>query len=1209
MAGTPRRIARRIASRLPDQVVDRAGSELGRAARTGSGLGTRVRRTWHRSTPVPGLLSIVVPCYQVEDYLDECLISLRFQHYRQVEIIVVDDGSPDRSGEIARAQARRDLRVRVVRRPNGGLSAARNTGIEHARGEFITFLDSDDTVPPDAFTNAVSALQESGSDFAVSYYDRLKEDQYHPAGRWIRDAHGRRRLATTLDEFPEAMVNAVAWGKVYRREFWDRAGLVFPEGRLYEDQPVSMSAFALARTFDVLPEVGVHWRIRADQSSISQRSSSVKNLAEHNATVRDSLANLVSAGKSEAAGIRAAQLLANNMPYFTRHLITGGDDFWQLLREGIGDLLDVAPRELFQRWVTASDKMIDELIVADRRADAEEFLEQFGQELQRFQTHAREDGVHADLPFADTLPDYANMLSETQVDLAARILRVAWADDGSLHLDGWAYLRNLDLAESPPVIGLELVSPDGSERHRLEVESRDEPRLDAVGGHWYANYRPGGFRATLPAGSLPARAVDWHVEVTITAAGVTRVGPVNEIALAGSGGVVQAHPIAPGYVAKVASRLRQLLVSVTEGPYVVRTEASPRGRATVTFSAGDLPVREVVLAHHDRRRPLLTAAPRRTADGWAVELDLTAIPASAQSGERATAPMWVCIDGPDGIRTPLLAQADLPRSPGVPPDPTDTASHVLTRGRHGELEVLDRVPVAIAPTVTDDEFVITVAGPAAMTTWAPVLETSKDRIAGTWDESGPRPRIVFALTRTRWAREGLALSPGKYTVSLVDSSGTRIPVTPAAELVDVLPYDVALTRYRGIVELQVARVPTLAITLAPPLADDERGARNQRRLREEAQAAVADEDSVFFRALYGDAANCNGLGVHHELRRRGSELTLYWSIADRSVPVPDGAIGLVQDTRAWHYALARSRYHMINVHQIGWFTKPEGQVMIQTMHGYPYKVMGHEWWSKGGFLGSQILNFDRRAREWDYFVSPASYATPLLRKAFLEPAGATCEVLEIGYPRNDVLVSDEGAQIRERTRADLGIRPDQVAVMYAPTFRDYMSLDDLSAKRVDFLDVERASEMLGDGFVLLVRGHAFNARSQTRLFSERVIDVTDHPDINDLILASDVAVLDYSSLRFDYGITDKPMIFLVPDLARYDAARGGVIDYLPTAPGPRVTTTAEVVGLLHDLDGLRATSAPLIEQFRRDYVDLDDGHASARLVDAVFVPRGDAPSA
>ena len=117
-----------------------------RARRATDGARIRARRAVHRRGYVPGLLSIVVPCYRVEDFLDECLVSLRFQHYREVEIIVVDDGSPDRSGEIARRHARRDLRVRVVTRENGGLSAARNTGIEHARGEFLTFVDSDDVV-------------------------------------------------------------------------------------------------------------------------------------------------------------------------------------------------------------------------------------------------------------------------------------------------------------------------------------------------------------------------------------------------------------------------------------------------------------------------------------------------------------------------------------------------------------------------------------------------------------------------------------------------------------------------------------------------------------------------------------------------------------------------------------------------------------------------------------------------------------------------------------------------------------------------------------------------------------------------------------------------------------------------------------------------------------------------------------------------------
>ena len=100
-------------------------------------------------------------------------------------------------------------------------------------------------------------------------------------------------------------------------------------------------------------------------------------------------------------------------------------------------------------------------------------------------------------------------------------------------------------------------------------------------------------------------------------------------------------------------------------------------------------------------------------------------------------------------------------------------------------------------------------------------------------------------------------------------------------------------------------------------------------------------------------------------------------------------------------------------------------------------------------------------------------------------------------------------------------------------------------------------------------------------------------------------MLDYSSLRFDYALTDKPMVFLVPDLAKYDAVRGGVIPFGPTAPGPQVTTTREVVALVRDLDGLARRTAAERETFRRAYTDLDDGHASARLVDAVFTPRGD----
>jgi CDP-glycerol glycerophosphotransferase len=1192
-----------------------------RARRASDGARIRARRAVHRRGYVPGLLSIVVPCYLVEDFLDDCLISLRFQLYREVEIIVVDDGSPDASGDIARRHARRDLRVRVVTRENGGLSAARNTGIEHARGEFLTFVDSDDVVTLTAYTSAIAALEESGSDFVVSCYDRLENKKRVPAGTWIRSAHAERRLGVDLDTFPDAMVNAVAWSKTYRRTFWDAAGLRFPEGKIYEDQPVSAAAFARARAFDVVPDVGVSWRIRNDRSSISQSAWSTSNLEAHNDAVAASFAALQAAGKDRAVQIRALQLISFNMPFFTRHLVKGGPEFWELLREALLDLVGRVSREEFVHSVGAQDKVLVELIASGRRDAAVAYIENWGSDARRFPTRATPDGIRIELPLTEGLPDDVEIMSDRQLELITRVLRASWAKD-RLTLAGWAYIRNIDLVDNPPEIAVDLVSADGQTRIPLEVETFDEPRVDWVGGHWHCDYRPGGFRATLAAEAVPASEPsddsEWSFELTMTAAGVRRTSRLREISSAGSAAVSQTH-LAEGGVSRtvVRSLERHLVLKVTHYPaYAVSQQLDPQGVATVVIRA--VAPERVVVNHIDQgRRELLSAEPEPASveAEWRVRLDLASLPMPSSNTTQfgpVTRPLRLRVRHASGEYTPILAPPGTTPSPGVVDDPTVVRR--LTRSKGGELEVLDRVPVATAYDLTDDTFTVRVHSSLTLEGYTPVLFTPDHEVAGTTTEHPEGGHeLAFPLVGSRWGYDALSLPKGRYAVLLRAAGDDRdedLPVTPSSELLDRLPVDQMLSRLRALVEVLPNKPPVLTLNVNEPLDDETRGQRNQYRLREAARVDVAEQDSVFFRALYSEVANCNMLGVHHELGRRGSALTRYWSIRDHSVPVPEGGIGLIEGTREWHEALATSRYVMVNVHQPDWFQKTEGQVLIETMHGYPYKVMGHEWWEKGGFPSSQINSFDRRARDWDYFVSPAHYATPLLKAAFLDPAGATPEVLEIGYPRNDILQSDEAPAIRERVRKVLGIADGQKVVMYAPTFRDYMSADDLAAERVDFLDVERAARDLGPGYTFLVRGHAFNARAGGRHEGgATIIDVTPHPDINDLILASDAAVLDYSSLRFDYGILDKPMIFLVPDLEKYDAVRGGVIPYGPTAPGPHVATTREVVGLLRDLKGLAKRTSAARAQFRRDYVELDDGHASARLVDAVFVPRGDADPA
>jgi CDP-glycerol glycerophosphotransferase len=313
---------------------------------------------------------------------------------------------------------------------------------------------------------------------------------------------------------------------------------------------------------------------------------------------------------------------------------------------------------------------------------------------------------------------------------------------------------------------------------------------------------------------------------------------------------------------------------------------------------------------------------------------------------------------------------------------------------------------------------------------------------------------------------------------------------------------------------------------------------------------------------------------------------------------------VVEKTAEWHQRLGSAQYVVLNLHQPDWYRKPPGQVMVQTYHGYLYKGMGKAWWEFTDMPDERIAFYLDRAAAWDYLASPASYATPALLAAFFTPEAASrVTVIESGYPRNDILLSGEGSKVRDKIRAVLDIDEGQKAVLYAPTFRDDLSSDGLTAVVGDLFDTQAAAEALGPDHVLLVRGHAFHARGNAaRARGENIRDVTYYHDVIDLCLASDAAILDYSSLRFDYALTRKPMIFYVPDEESYHAMRPAIMPYGPTAPGPHVRSTEEVVAALRDLDGVARRYRSAVETFISTYMELEDGHASERVVDTVFGP-------
>ena len=183
-----------------------------------------------------GTISVIIPVYKVEDYLDRCVQSVLAQTYEDIEVILVDDGSPDGCGAKCDDYAARDSRVKVIHRENGGLSAARNTGLDAVAGEYILFVDGDDYIAPDMAEKLLAALEDTGADMAlcdIKCVDDggtvVRELPPFEAGVFGPEEIYRRM---TFDDW--AMRYVTAWNRLYRRALFD--GLRFEEGKLHEDE-------------------------------------------------------------------------------------------------------------------------------------------------------------------------------------------------------------------------------------------------------------------------------------------------------------------------------------------------------------------------------------------------------------------------------------------------------------------------------------------------------------------------------------------------------------------------------------------------------------------------------------------------------------------------------------------------------------------------------------------------------------------------------------------------------------------------------------------------------------------------------------------------------------------------------------------------------------------------------------------------------------
>ncbi|MFI2783218.1 bifunctional glycosyltransferase/CDP-glycerol:glycerophosphate glycerophosphotransferase [Streptomyces sp. ALB3] len=350
-------------------------------------------------------------------------------------------------------------------------------------------------------------------------------------------------------------------------------------------------------------------------------------------------------------------------------------------------------------------------------------------------------------------------------------------------------------------------------------------------------------------------------------------------------------------------------------------------------------------------------------------------------------------------------------------------------------------------------------------------------------------------------------------------------------------------------------------------------------------------------AYWNRGVSCNPAAVYAKARELAPHVRGVWVVSSRHRDrMPPGVPYVIEGSRAYWRTMATATYLVNNSSFPGGFTKRPGQVYLQTHHGTPLKTMGLDQLPYPALTGG--VSYERvvaHTDQWDFSLSANPHSSEVWDRVY----PSAYEQLPYGYPRNDVLCTATPEQ-KDKARAELGIAPGATVLLYAPTHRDY---------RRGFLprlDLEGLSRALGPGWVLLVRAHYFYGRSAGTA-GDRVVDVTGHPRVEELFLASDALITDYSSLMFDYACLDRPIITYAPDWDAYRAARGVYVDLLSGRPGDTPGAVATTEGELREALRSGAWRSPEAEAlraaFRERFCPYDDGHAAERVVRRIFPVR------
>lgn len=1153
-----------------------------------------------------GLLSVIIPGYNVEEFIEECIDSVLEQSYKQLEIILVDDESPDATGQIMDRYANDFDNIKVIHKANGGLSAARNTGIEAATGDYIAFVDSDDVLPVDAYRLLMDAVEKTDSDMAIGAVERFNSKRrvrsfVHKFA--IRDTI----YQTSISEHPELVYDTTSWNKIYRTKIFMDNDLRYPIGLLYEDIPVSIAFHLLANHVDVIKDTVYGWRWReGDNKSITQsRGNDIQHYKDRLEILKLTRSYMEKYGATQnVMDAFDLKVLTTDIPLSMQDIQESEEDYILEFQKITALFIRDFNPNLFKQLSIKNQIQYAALLQGNIK------------DLKKYSYRRRNIGkiVEKNNSYQFVDPDISvDVAREVDVSQSQkfeqRILNIDFdVITNETVITGWLQLNQLKVTKKlDEKFTVNLINIINGKEMPITFERETVKRRRHLFKH--RNYRY--FRMSFDqqeAYKVLGNGI-WKIQVNYQVKNINvtefLANPKRKfISNIFSGNNYQ---IKTDFSFDWALAFNAMTLTANE----IKTEKNVQDNLIQDISVNDSKLVVSTWLNNPESTKLIIT--ENSDDEIAPQISGQKINVSEHQVKFEFSITEIAeLSSVTQKRLQLIDEKELKLSYEFEhvdkPQEYEIAQYSLLVQKN----MKEMIGLNIAPHFSklidvqwlDNSRLRLIAENTLFQSSAEKIvlrvidqeEQYKYQFNDvTVDDNG---QIIVNLNLINVQQDSF-IKAAKYNLYLDFYSADQVvrsQITIEPERVEVLE-----SRTNHLARTSLYETKNNFLVLNQKLSWDKQDATKRKRainfsLYYPLQRLLPlKKKTIVFDSYWGAYFNGNEKAIYDYVQENMPDYECVWLFKDPNTTITGNGKRVRYFSKKYWYYMARAKYFIENTNLPNQYAKRKGQVEVQSLHGTFMKTMGFdEPYFKDGSKGRQN-NFMKRIKRWDYLVSPSPYMDETASHAF----NFEKEVVHSGFPRNDVLYKKNNENDILKIKKSIGILLDKKVVLYAPTYRNKDGFD-------FELDIKQMQAKLSDEYVLLVRLHYFVANKiDLTEFEGFTFDVSNYPTVEDLYLIADTLITDYSSVMFDYAHLKRPMIFFAYDLKDYtEDTRGVYLDYNGTVPGPIVDTTAKIIDELSDFDRLQTTYAQQLIEFYDEFCTYGrQGDASKQVFEAMISDR------